>query len=191
MNFKTVGKVLNHLVTVVLFAIMAVLIFVVVSTKLSGGEPQIFGYQIKSVLSGSMEPGVKTGSVIAVKPGGDMKRFKKGDVITFRAEGNKLITHRITKVVESGGEIMYRTKGDNNKKEDSELVLSSNVVAEYTGHTLPYAGYFIDYAKSKNGSALLLILPGVLLLCYSFFTIWQAVSQLEKKHAASGVEKTV
>lgn len=34
------------------------------------GEPQVFGYQLKTVLSGSMEPEIKTGSIIAVKPGG-------------------------------------------------------------------------------------------------------------------------
>ncbi|CAM3913442.1 signal peptidase I SipW [Mesobacillus zeae] len=192
MNIKMLGKWFSRFITVVMFAVLAVLIFVVVSSKLSGGEPQLFGYQLKTVLSGSMEPGIMTGSVIAVKPDGDMTRFKKNDVITYRVEDNKLVTHRVTKVVKNGDKVMYRTKGDNNRTEDMDPVLSENVVAEYAGYTIPYAGYIIDYAKSKNGSALLLILPGLLLLCYSFFTIWQAVSNLEKKQKASEtIEKTV
>lgn len=176
-----------------MFAVLLLMLFLVISSKAAGGEPQIFGYQLKSVLSGSMEPGIKTGSIIAVKPGGDMTRFKEGDVVTFQEEENKLITHRVTEVIENGKQVLYRTKGDNNNAEDMNPVISDNIVAEYTGVTVPYVGYFIDFAQSKNGSALLLILPGLILLGYSGFNIWQTLSQLEKKHIASDdkIEKSV
>ncbi|MCM3669755.1 signal peptidase I [Mesobacillus maritimus] len=193
MRIKTITKWISNLITAVMFMVLLVMLFVVISSKAAGGEPQIFGYQLKSVLSGSMEPGIQTGSIIAVKPGGDMTRFKEGDVITFQEEDNKLITHRVTEVIETGEQVMYRTKGDNNNAEDLNPVLSENIVAEYTGFTVPYVGYFIDFAQSKNGSALLLILPGILLLGYSGFSIWQTLSQLEKKHTASDdkIEKSV
>lgn len=178
---KRVAKWASNLVTIVLFLIFVLVLFLVISSKASGGEPQIFGYQLKTVLSGSMEPGIKTGSIIAVKPGGDMTRFKEGDVITFQEEGNILITHRVTEVINNGNQVMYRTKGDNNNAEDLNPVLSNNVVAEYNGFTVPYIGYFIDFAKSKNGSVLLLILPGVLLLGYAFYTIWQTLRLIESK----------
>lgn len=42
-----------------------------------------------------MEPGIQTGSIVAIKPGGDMTRFQKGDVITFLNPDNILITHRV------------------------------------------------------------------------------------------------
>lgn len=146
-------------------------------TKFSGGEPQVFGYQFKTVLSGSMEPDIKTGSIIAVKPGGDMTRFKENDVITFKEEDEKLITHRIIEVTESSENTLYRTKGDNNNAPDLNPVLSDNVVAHYTGFTVPYVGYFISFAQSQNGAFLLLI-PGILLLCYSGFIIWRAISEI-------------
>ncbi len=75
MKLKLAKKILSTSITVVLYAVLFMMIFVVVSSKASGGEPQFFGYQIKTVLSGSMEPGIQTGSIIAVKPGGDMTRF--------------------------------------------------------------------------------------------------------------------
>ncbi|MGG0716560.1 signal peptidase I [Robertmurraya massiliosenegalensis] len=178
---KRVAKWASNLVTIVLFLIFVLVLFLVISSKASGGEPQIFGYQLKTVLSGSMEPGIKTGSIIAVKPGGDMTRFKEGDVITFQEERNILITHRVTEVINNGNQVMYRTKGDNNNAEDINPVLSNNVVAEYNGFTVPYIGYFIDFAKSKNGSVFLLILPGVLLLGYAFYTIWQTLRMIENK----------
>ncbi|WP_042355373.1 signal peptidase I SipW [Bacillus rubiinfantis] len=182
MNINMIKKLISNLLTIILFVVFVGLLFIVISSKAAGGEPQVFGYQLKTVLSGSMEPGIHTGSIIAVKPGGDMSRFEKGDVITFKADETRLVTHRITEVIKSGNQVMYRTKGDNNKTEDLEPVLSSNVVAEYTGFTIPYVGYFMDFAKSKNGSALLLILPGVLLLSYSIVTIWKAIAQIDNKH---------
>lgn len=163
---------------------MILLAFVVISTKASGGDPELFGYQFKTVLSGSMEPEFKTGSIIAVKPGGDMTRFAEGDVITFMEGENKLITHRVIDVIHSGDNVMYETKGDNNNAPDSSLVLSENVVAEYAGFTIPYLGYLGSFAQSKEGAALLLIVPGLLLLIYAGFTMWQGISQLERENKA-------
>lgn len=171
----------SNLVTTILFMILLVMLYVVISSKLSGGEPQAFGYELKTVLSGSMEPGIKTGSIIAVKPGGDKERFMKGDVITFRSEDNVIVTHRIKEVLKEGDQISYKTKGDNNKSEDLNPVPSYKVLAEYKGFTIPYLGYFADYTKSKTGGALLFIIPGILLLAYSGISIWKAISQLEKK----------
>ena len=54
-------------------------------------------------------------------------------------------------MVKSGDEVLYKTKGDNNDGEDINPVLSKNVVATYTGVTVPYIGYFINFAQSKNG----------------------------------------
>ncbi|CDO03280.1 signal peptidase I W [Oceanobacillus picturae] len=181
MSLKQVKKWVSRITTYVLFAALIVMAVVVVSSKASGGEPEIAGYQLKTVLSGSMEPGIQTGSLIAVKPDGDMKRFKDGDVITFMDKEEKLITHRITEVMASGEQVMYRTKGDNNNAEDLEPVLSENVVAEYTGFTIPYLGYLVNFAQSRNGAFLLLI-PGILLLCYSGLTIWRTLGEIEKQN---------
>lgn len=192
MNTKKLKRWGSNLVTGVLFIVLIFMAFVVVSSKASGGEPQVLGYQLKTVLSGSMEPGIKTGSIIAVKPGGDMNRFSEGDVITFKQEENVLVTHRIIEVIKNDDQVMYRTKGDNNKTEDLEPVLSENIVAEYNGFTVPYVGYFMEFTNSKNG-AFLLIIPGILLFIYSAFTIWRAISQIEalNKKETSDIEKVV
>lgn len=186
---KPVGKIvlkwLNNIVTTVLIILLLSVAALVVSSKISGGEPQVFGYQIKTVLSGSMEPGIKTGSVIIVKPGGDMTRFKKDDVITFMEEEERLVTHRIVEVMKSGDQVMYRTKGDNNEEADMNPVLSSNVVAEYTGMTIPYVGYAAEFASSKSGIVALVIIPGVILVLYSVFSIWKTIKQIERQYANS------
>ncbi|KAF0820626.1 Signal peptidase SipW, required for TasA secretion [Bacillus sp. ZZV12-4809] len=180
---KKALKIISNIITAVLFINLILMAFLVVSSKASGGEPQAFGYQLKTVLSGSMEPTFQTGSVIAVKPlsSEESKALKKNDVITFQASEEKLITHRVIGVSSSGDHVMYETKGDNNKTADMEPVLSDNVRAIYTGFTIPYVGYFIDFAQSKEGSAILLIVPGILLLGYAAFTIFQALRELDPK----------
>ncbi|MGM0778450.1 MAG: signal peptidase I SipW [Bacillota bacterium] len=180
---KKALKIISNIITAILFINLILMAFLVVSSKASGGEPQAFGYQLKTVLSGSMEPTFQTGSVIAVKPlsSEESRALKKDDVITFQASEEKLITHRIIGVSSSGDHVMYETKGDNNKTADMEPVLSENVRAIYTGFTIPYVGYFIDFAQSKEGSAILLIVPGILLLGYSAFTIFQALRELDPK----------
>ncbi len=178
MDKKKVMKLINNLISGILITLLISVASLVVVTKVSGGEPQLFGYQLKTVLSGSMEPGIQTGSLIAVKKAVDKTNFKKGDVITFQEEEGILITHRITEVSKSGDSILYRTKGDNNNAEDMNPVLSDNVVAEYAGFTVPYLGYFTNFSRSKNG-ALLLLIPGFLLLIYSGFSIWRALSAIE------------
>lgn len=170
-------KWLNNFITGIMMVLLIGVASLVVVTKASGGEPQLFGYQLKTVLSGSMEPGIQTGSIIAVKLAEDKTGFKEGDVITFMEE-DILITHRIIEVVHSGDSVLYRTKGDNNNAADMDPVQSVNVVAQYNGFTLPYAGYFINFTQSKNGAFLLLI-PGFLLLLYSGFTIWKVLKQIE------------
>ncbi|WP_436374998.1 signal peptidase I SipW [Cytobacillus sp. BC1816] len=188
---KKALKVISNIITAVLFINLILMAILVVSSKASGGEPQAFGYQLKTVLSGSMEPAFQTGSVIAVKPlsSEESKSLKKDDVITFQASEEKLITHRIIGVSSSGDHVLYETKGDNNKTADMEPVLSENVRAIYTGFTIPYVGYFIDFAQSKEGSAILLIGPGLLLLGYAAFSIFQAIREIDPKSSKTDSEE--
>ncbi len=180
-----IKKMINNILSSIMLVIFILLVVAVVLSKASGGEPAFFGYQIKSVLSGSMEPGIQTGSIVALKPGGDMNRFKKGDVITFRNEDNLLITHRVVEATMNSatGQAMYRTKGDNNDAPDMNPTRSTNVTAEYTGVTVPFVGYAMNFAVSKAGSVVLMIVPGLMLLLYALYSSWKAVAALEKKNA--------
>lgn len=81
-NMKKVKKVLSTLITVILSIILIFIIFVVISSKASGGKPNLLGYQLETVLSGSMEPSFKTGSIIAVKFVENLGNLKKDDIIT-------------------------------------------------------------------------------------------------------------
>lgn len=179
----------NRFVTSILMILLVSVAGMVLSTKLTGGEPEVFGYQLKTVLSGSMEPSIQTGSIIAVKSIGEEEKatFQTGDVITFTEE-NRLVTHRISDVISTDSGVHYTTKGDNNHAPDSNPVLAENIVAEYNGFTIPYVGYFLHFAQSPNGSILFMIIPGVLMLGYSLFTIWNTLRQVEEKHKSKTLD---
>jgi signal peptidase I len=188
MNAKKLLKIASNLITVILFILLIFMIFVVVSSKASGGEPNFLGYQLKTVLSGSMEPTFKTGSIISVKPVKGATDLKKGDVITFMETQDVLVTHRIIEVIKNNDQVMYKTQGDNNDNPDSNFVIPQNVVGKYTGFTIPYIGYLLDFAKSKSGSAILLILPGILLIGYSGITIFRALKEIDKSNKPKNVQ---
>jgi signal peptidase I len=191
MKAKKVWKITSNLITGILFLLLIFMIFVVVSSKASGGEPSFLGIQLKTVLSGSMEPTFKTGSIVAIKPLHNPTDLKKGDVITFMIGKDQLATHRIVDVIKNESQVLYKTKGDNNDNADIDPVVAQNVVGKYTGFTVPYAGYLIDFAKSKKGTALLLILPGLLLLCYSGLTIFKALKDIDGSKKVKDVQETV
>jgi signal peptidase I len=176
-------KIISNIITAVLFINLIIMSFLVISSKASGGEPKVFGYQLKTVLSGSMEPTFQTGSVIAVAPldSKERRNLKKGDVITFMTSDDILVTHRIKEVITSGEHILYETKGDNNKTADIDKVIAENVVAKYSGFTIPFMGYLNKFSQSKEGSSLLLVGPGLLLIGYAGFSIFSAIRELDPR----------
>lgn len=178
-KMKTTMKWISNITTMLLFVLLLVMVFFVISMKASGGEPNVFGYQLKTVLSGSMDPTFKTGSIIAVEPVKDKTELKKDDIITYVQQDGQLVTHRITEVLGSGEQLQYVTKGDSNKEADVTPVLAENVVAKYSSFTIPYVGYFVEFAKSQKGTVVLLIVPGILLLIYAGFQIWSGLKVLD------------
>lgn len=185
MQNRKIKRIYSNAAYYLFSGILLVLIIMVISSRASGGEPQLFGYQLKTVLSGSMEPTFKTGSLILVEKIKDAQNLKKNEIITFKRDDKNLVTHRIIEVFKQGDKVFYRTKGDHNEDPDMQPVLSNNVVARYSGVTIPLIGYLLDYASKPIGMAILLILPGVFLLGFSGFTIRAAIKELEEKAKTS------
>jgi len=167
---------MSHITTTLLFIVLLVTLFSVIVMRASGGEASIFGYQLKSVLSGSMEPEIQTGSIIAINTDDAQDTFQKGDVITFQTNDDMVVTHRVAEV-DNGH---YVTKGDANDAPDVEPVTQESVIGEYTGFSIPYAGYVMTFANSKEGAAILLVLPGIFLIIYSIITIWRALRKIDQ-----------
>ncbi|MFC4617438.1 signal peptidase I SipW [Camelliibacillus cellulosilyticus] len=175
----------NRIVTTVLYLLLTLLLVFLLISKITG-SPTIFGYEFKTVLSGSMEPTFKTGSIIAIKPVKQAPgKLKKGQIISFKEAANDeaVITHRIYKVTADHGATAYETKGDNNDGKDPGVVTADRVAGVYSGLTIPYIGYLFHFITTKWGSVIFLIVPGLLLIIGSFITIWREVMKLDKNRS--------
>lgn len=125
--------------------ILGGLIYVCIISCLLIAAPMIAGYRPVVVLSGSMEPVYKVGSVIYYKAQ-PFEKIEVGDAITFRGiGGDVLVTHR---VVEKHPESWtFETQGDANGSRDPAQVSYQQVVGKASSFCIPYAGYFINYVK--------------------------------------------
>ncbi|MEK5024681.1 signal peptidase I SipW [Paenibacillus sp. FSL M7-1046] len=173
----------RNLLMYVLILIFLLTLVSAITSRMNGGTPKILGKEILTVLSGSMEPGIQTGAVIAVKPVSEQSQgsFKPGDVITYKAldGSNSLITHRIVSVLGSGENTRYITKGDNNDAQDADPIPSSNVVAQYADFTVPFLGYFMNWVKSTAGIIVVMVIPGIFLVISSLITIFKSIMRME------------
>ena len=149
-------------------AITTVLVILVVIGALLLVGVRLIGFNVFTVLSGSMEPTYHTGSVIYVKDV-DYRELEPGDVITFMLSEDTVATHRIVEVIpdeEDPTVLRYRTKGDANEAEDGGLVHYKNVIGTPV-FTIPYLGYVAAYIQQPPGMYVA-ISCGALLIMLTF-----------------------
>lgn len=130
-------------VTAVAAILAAAVAVALAGTLLCGGR-------IVTVLSGSMEPTYRTGSLLFVRPV-DADTLRSGDVIAYMIAPRVMVTHRIVEVLrdDSGG-LCFRTKGDANTAADELPVRGENVVGKPV-LAVPYAGYAVNYVQQPPG----------------------------------------
>lgn len=148
--------------------ISTVLVSLIVLLALLLVGARVFGLQVYTVLSGSMEPTYHTGSLIYVKKV-DPHTIRSGQVITFMLDENTVATHRVVTVVpdeEDPSVIRFRTKGDANETEDGGLVHYKNVIGTPV-FTIPYLGFVANYIQHPPGMYIA-IAAGAILLMLTF-----------------------
>ncbi len=136
-------------------------------------------YKLMVVKSGSMEPVIKTGSIVVVKPA---ENYKIGDVITFGAVSKTKAptTHRIFDIKVQAGEPIYITKGDANNAPDQKEVSKKEVLGKVL-LDIPYIGYAVDAAKKPIGFMLIIVVPAVIIIYDEIKKIAGEVKKMKKK----------
>ena len=145
---------------------------------------RLFGYEIYTVMSGSMEPNYHVGSLIYVKPV-DIDELEENDVITFVAdENNTIVTHRIVEVVNADNGKHFRTKGDANDVPDAKEVHYKNVLGR-PEFSIPLLGYLAFHIQHPPGLYIAIVVAIGLL----FVVFYPAIYDKRKEKAASKKEK--
>jgi signal peptidase len=126
-----------------------------------------------TITSGSMEPAIHVGSLIATTP---QTSYQPGDILAFHsAQG--IVTHRLLETVPQTSEILYRTQGDANSSPDRDLINSSNVIGRVSLN-LPYLGYLLLWLHRPLGFAFLILLPATLVVLQevrSLLAAWREI----------------
>lgn len=172
-TFKKIWNIFTNTLVILALALVMALVGV-----------RLFGLQVFTVLSGSMEPTYHTGSLIYVKKV-DPFALQAGDVITYLMDADTVATHRVMGIVpdeDDPGVIRFRTKGDANDVEDATLVHYANVVGTPV-FTIPKLGFLVNYVQNPPGRYVA-ISVAALLLCLVFLPdIFEEDSNKEQKPA--------
>lgn len=169
-SIKLLGNFLYGLVFIVLIIVAGLVSFS--ALKFPGN------YKLYTVLSGSMEPEIKTGSVVFVKP---QPKYLHGDIITFTdpKSPKATVTHRIFSVQEATPGAYIITKGDANKTPDTDPRDYKNILGKVY-FSIPYVGYPVNYAKTRDGLIFLVIIPITIIIYSELLTIKNEAVKLLK-----------
>ena len=125
---------------------------------------RILGYQVYTVLTGSMEPEYNVGDLIYVKKV-DVNTIKVDDPITFVLNENLTVaTHRVVRI-DAENQRFY-TKGDANQIEDNDPVHFNNVLG-VPKFAIPKLGYVSNFIQNPPGMYIT-IGVGILLIAAVF-----------------------
>jgi signal peptidase len=147
-------KVIKYFSAAVLVLAMLIAVFILLAPH--------FGWQIDTAVSNSMTPAFKAGGLV-VTQAVDPTEIKVGDTITYGSPiDEKLVTHRVVEIREQSP-LLFQTKGDSNEDTDPYLVPAQNVVGRVCFY-IPLLGYFTHFVKTPQGLALLLLIPGLIII---------------------------
>lgn len=168
-------KTFNIVKTVLLWAIVALAVFMMIFTIISvttfnRNDRDLLGYKAYIVNSDSMAAtDFKAGDLIFVKevPSSELR---EGDIITFISQDSdsfgEVITHKIRKVTtDANGNRGFITYGTTTDKDDKTIVTDLYVLGKYTSH-LPNVGTFFNFLKTPQGYFVCIFIPFMALILY-------------------------
>ncbi len=171
-KIKNIIKRILSVIAAVSF-VLGLVIFISVLRANNGEVPNIFGFSVMRVQTGSMEPELRVGSIVITRHV-PQEEISVGDIISFYSIdpglNNQVETHRIVEEHYVGKEREYITKGDANQADDSYPVIYRNVIGKVIGNLGVASGSVIGILQNKNVILFLIIIPLV------FITFSEAVN---------------
>ena len=127
------------------------IIILVICIALMFAVPGLFGYEIYTVVSGSMEPALPTGSAVFVKYTAP-ETIELGEIVAYM-DGSEPVTHRVIENHMVERELV--TKGDANEIADFEPVPYGSVIGNVR-YSVPLLGFYLTALTSVAGKAYLI-----------------------------------
>ena len=141
--------------------VSTVLVVLVVICALFLMGSRLLGFEVYTVISGSMEPEYMVGDLLYVKPV-DPSTVQVGDDISFVLNEDLVVaTHRVVRV-DAEKQHLY-TKGDANETEDASPVHFNNVVG-IPRFSIPKLGYVSDFIQNPPGMYITIAFVAILVI---------------------------
>ena len=141
-------------------------------------------YQMHNVLTRSMESVYPQGTLIVTKPI-DPKALVVGNDITFYQDATTTVVHRITAVRENfnnSGQPAFVTKGVDNLREDSNILLADNVIGKVV-FFVPHIGSISQNISSQFPAIIAFLIFGYLFSYFLNMTIGETSKERKLRKA--------
>ena len=179
---EKIKKRLDYVLTTVL--VLCILVSGVLVFQLVRGEqPNLFGYRLFHIVTGSMEPTIAVGGNAIIKEV-DPHTLKVGDIITFRSQEVQIFgqanTHRIMEIKhDETGALCFVTKGDANPREDILDVYPKDIYGKVIFYTnaSKWFSLFFDFIHTKEGFVTVVIFP---LMLTTYFYVKDFTKQVDE-----------
>lgn len=134
-----------------------------------------------AVVSGSMEPKIKTGALVLSVPV-NPKHVAVNDIVVFDSPYNSkdIVVHRIIGI-KSQEPLRFASKGDNNPSADNWDVMGSSIKGKYF-FSIPYIGKLSLFIRKPLGFAIVILIPALVLVILQILDIKNAINdEIEKR----------
>lgn len=161
-----------------------IILLIVVGFSVVGVAVMSGKWQIRPILSGSMEPGFSVGGVVVTETV-PTSSLKVGDVAVFYPpfEHTASYVHRIVTLSRKDGVSTITTKGDANLTTDPWIVTLKGKSAYLARFTLPLLGYAAVWVHSPEGRYYLVVIGLILLFVLIGVTIHEEKNKRLKKRS--------
>lgn len=181
----------NSIAIVLIAASLFVLLAVVLTP--SGQVPQVMGYSMLRVLTGSMEPEIPEQSMLLVRQT-DPETLEVGDIISFFSPdptlNGSLNTHRIARIEADGSSLRFVTKGDANVLEDQQTVDARQVVGKVV-FISPLLGKLVSLVSNPLVFGLVILLPLAAMLIGNLVGAVKSAAKLAKEEEEAAVRQAL
>lgn len=188
---KVILNIMNG-ISVVIIAAAVIILLNVVLTK-SGDVPNIFGYSVFRVLTGSMEPSIETDSLIVVERV-DASEVEVGDVISFFSQDSvhdgAVNTHRVVAIEQNGNDWNFVTKGDANMVEDKYLTSSKELIGKVI-FVSPLLGTMVHLLSNPLVFIPLILIPLFAILIYHLVQTIKLTKNIVREEEEAAVREAI
>lgn len=189
------SKCFFSLINIAAVCLIAMSIFVLLTVVLTpaGQVPQVMGFSVLRVLTGSMKPEIPADSMLLIQKA-DAASLQVGDVISFFSPdpslNGALNTHRIVGIAEVDGSLQFTTKGDANLIEDQYPVDESRVVGKVL-FVSTRLGKLLHLISNPLVFGLAVLLPLVLILVGNLVSALKSAARLAKEEEEAAVRQAL